>query len=152
MKGRRARDIFYLALGKNIPYSGTFLIALLFVLLVAAAFIWYQSKCENRIRGTRAVLYVTRSGIKAFYEKNGRYPNSFDEFRQWTGSSVWDKMIVDLTSDKQSDVPEYRQLNDKGGYYYDPKTGEVRLNLTRPVHEYIKWYSSRFKDQVPSTW
>ena len=61
-------------------------------------------------------------------------------------------MYVDLTSEKQSDILEYRKLNDKGGYYYDPNTGEVRLNLTRPVQEYLKWYSGGYKDQVPSSW
>lgn len=152
MKVRRTWDNFYSALGKNIPYSSTFLIALLFVLLVAAVYIWYQSKCENRIRGTSGVLYVTRKGITIFYDMNGRYPDSIDEYRKWSGGGVLDKMVVDLTSDKQSKVPEYRQLNDKGGYYYDPNTGEIRLNLTRPVKEYLKFYSGRYKDQVPSSW
>jgi len=59
---------------------------------------------------------------------------------------------VDLNSEKKSNIPEYRQLNDKGGYYYDPNTGEVKLNLTRPVHEYLNRYSGKFKDQVPSSW
>ena len=120
MKERRAWDSFYSALGKNIPYSTTFLIALFFVLLGVAAQIWHQSKYEKRIRGTRIVLSMTRSGIETFYNMNGRYPKSFDEFRQLAGGSVWDKMYVDLTSEKQNDVPEYRTLNDKGGYYYNP--------------------------------
>ena len=152
MKGRRAWDIFYSALGKNIPYSRAFLIALLFVLLVAAVQVWYDSKCEKRIRGIRVTLSMTRRGIEALYGLNGRYPKSFDEYRKVVSDSVWDKMFVDLTSDKQGDVPEYRELNDKGGYYYDPNTGEVRLNLTRPVHEYLKWYNGEYKDQIPSSW
>jgi hypothetical protein len=152
MKGRRAWRIFYSALGKNIPYSRAFLIALLFVLLVAAVQVWYDSKCENRIRGIRVTLSMTRRGIEALYELNGRYPKSLDEYRKVVSDGVWDKMIVDLTSDKQNDVPEYRQFNDKGGYYYDPNTGEVRLNLTRPVKEYLRFYSGRYKDQIPSSW
>lgn len=152
MRARRTRGIFYSALGKNIPYSQTFLIALLFVLLVAAAYIRYESKCEKRIRGIRVVLSMTRRGINAFYGLKGRYPKSIDEYRQIVSDSVWGSMYVDLTSDKQSVVPEYRQLNDKGGYYYDPNTGEIRLNLTRPVREYLKFYSGSYKDQVPSSW
>jgi hypothetical protein len=152
MKVKRVWDNFYSALGKNIPYSRTFLFALLFVLLLAAAYTTYGSKCENRIRGTRGILSVTRKGVKIFYDMNGRYPDSIDEYRKWSGGGVLDKMIVDLTSEKQSYVPEYRQLNNKGGYYYDPNTGEIRLNLTRPVKEYLMWYSGRYKDQVPSSW
>ena len=152
MKEKQVRNVFYLTLGKKIPYFGAFLIALLFVLLVAVAYISYGSKFEKRIRANKVVLEASRSGIMAFYEVNGRYPKSFDEFRQWSKGGLWDKMFVDLTSDKQSYVPEYRQLNDKGGYYYDPNTGEVRLNLTRPVKEYLKWYSGEYKDQIPSSW
>ena len=95
---------------------------------------------------------MTRRGIEALYGLNGRYPKSFDEYRKVVSDSVWDKMFVDLTSEKQSDVPEYRELNDKGGYYYDPNTGEIRLNLTRPVQEYLKFYRGRYKDQIPSSW
>jgi hypothetical protein len=152
MKVRRTGGIFYSALGKNIPYSQTFLIALLFVLLVAGAYIWYQSKCEKRIRGIRVVLSMTRRGINAFYGLKGRYPKSFDEYRQVVSESVWGSMYVDLTSDKQSVVPEYHELNDKGGYCYDPNTGQIRLNLTRPVQEYLKFYSGSYKDQIPSSW
>ena len=152
MKVKRAWNNFYSALGKNIPYSSAFLFALLFVLIVAAAYLSYESKFEKRIRANQIVLDVTRRGIMTFYEVNGRYPKSFDEYRKWSRGGFWDKMYVDLTSDKQSDVPEYRQLNDKGGYYYDPNTGEIRLNLTRPVQEYLKWYRGRYKDQIPSSW
>jgi len=153
MKKRLSRGIFYSALWENnlFTYAVLFILVLL-ALLVTVAFIWYQSKCENRIRSNRIVLSMTRRGINTFYELNGRYPNSIDEFRQWSIGGAWDKMIVDLTSDKQSEVPEYRQLNDKGGYYYDPNTGEIRLNLTRPVKEYLKLYSGRYQDDVPSSW
>ena len=152
MNVKRAWQTFYSALGKKIPYFQTFLIALLFVLIVVYVRVEHDSKFERRIRTNKVVLDVTRRGITTFYEVNGRYPKSFDEFRQWGRGGVWDNMIMDLTSDKQSEVPEYRQLNDKGGYYYDPNTGEIRLNLTKPVKEYLKRYNGRYKDQIPSSW
>ena len=152
MKVRRTGGIFYSALGKNIPYSLTFLFALLFVLIVVYVQVDHDSKCGNRIKVIKVYLEATRKGIQVFFENNGRYPDSFNEFRKLSRGGVWNKMIVDLTSDKQSNVPEYRQLNDKGGYYYDPNTGEIRLNLTRPVKEYLKWYNGRYKDQIPSSW
>lgn len=153
MKVKRARDVLYLVPRKNNSYANPVLIALVFtVLLVAGAYIWYQSRCEDRVRGIRVVLSMTRRGINAFYGLKGRYPESINEFRQWSRGGAWDKMIVDLTSDKQSKIPEYHELNDKGGYYYDPNTGEIRLNLTRPVREYLKFYSGSNKDQIPSSW
>jgi hypothetical protein len=152
MKVRRAWGIFYSALGKNIPYSRTFLFALLFVLILVYVQVDYDSKCGNRIKFIKLRLGAARKSIQVFFENNGRYPDSFNEFRIWSKGGEWNKMIVDFTSDIQSDVPEYRQLNDKGGYYYDPNTGEIRLNLTRPVKEYLKWYKGRYRDQIPSSW
>jgi len=156
MKIKLAWDNFYSAMGKNIPYSSTFLIALLFVLIVVYVQIEYNSKCENRIKVIKVYLGATRKSIQAFYEHNERYPDSLSEFREYVRDESnfikAPEMYVDLTSDKQSDVSEYRQLNDKGGYYYDPNTGEIRLNLTRPVQEYLKWYRGRYKDQIPSSW
>lgn len=149
------KSILWLASRKSSPYAYLIAGALVFVLVVAIGQVWYQSKCKNRLRATRVYLGATRESIQAFYEYKGRYPDSLDEFRrcaQAGGSGVWEKMLVDLTSDRQSDVPEYRELNDKGGYYYDPNSGEIRLNLTRPVSEYFKWYRGPLKDEVPSSW
>ena len=55
-------------------------------------------------------------------------------------------------SKKTDKVKEYRKLNDEGGYYYDPNTGEVRFNMTRPIKEYLPHYRGKHKDQVLSTW
>jgi len=153
MQVRRTWGIFYSALGKNIPYSQTFLIALLFVLM--AIFVLsilessYERNCQGRILVLQVNLKTMRTAIEIYYKENNQFPASIMDIRPYIAS---DKMYVDLTSEKQSEVPEYRQLNDKGGYYYDPNKGEVRLNLTRPVKEYLKRYNSRYKDQIPSSW
>jgi len=124
-----------------------------FILVAFAVYVSYQTQHEKRIEATIVYLKALRTSIQVFYNYNGLYPDSLDEFRQWQhAGDIWQKMYVDLTSEKQSDIPEYRELNDKGGYYYDPNSGEIRLNLTRPVKEYLKWYVGRFKDEVPSSW
>jgi len=43
-------------------------------------------------------------------------------------------------------------LNGKGGFYYDPNTGELRLNLTEPVKHYVPGYKGRYADEIPSSW
>jgi hypothetical protein len=153
MKVKRTGGIFYSALGKNIPYSRVFLIALLFVLVAIFVLSILESSYERYCRGRILVLQVNfktmRTAIEMYYKENAQFPASIMDIRTYIAS---DKMYVDLTSDKQSNVPEYRELNDKGGYYYDPNTGDVRLNLTRPVREYLKFYSGSYKDQVPSSW
>ena len=141
---------------KRRPYAFVIIGALVLMLVVFAVKVEYNNRCENRIIGIKIRMGAIRNSIHTFLEHNGRYPDSLDEFRRYirdeSGYLNVPVMYVDLTSEKQSDVPEYRQLNDKGGYYYDPNTGEVRLNLIRPVKDYLKWYNGKFKDQVPSTW
>jgi len=152
----RPKSIRWLASGKSSPYTYTIAGTLVFILVVTSIYGSYQTRCKNRIRVTIIYLKAIRNGIQVYYKLNGRYPDSLSEFRQWVKGdkidTAWSKMYVDLTSEKQSDIPEYREMNDKGGYYYDPNTGEIRLNLTRPVKEYLKWYEGKLRDQVPSSW
>ncbi len=146
------KKIDWFAHRKSGPYAYAILGTLIFVLVFFA----YQDRCKRRIRVIRVNLSVLRDVIRIYSEVHGGYPNSLNEFRQWSkgdqSQGTWDKMYVDLTSDRQSNVPEYRELNDKGGYYYYPNTGEIRLNLTRPLKEYLPYYRGGSKDNVPSTW
>lgn len=155
MKMELPKTILWLGSRKSSPYAYAIAGALLLMLVVVAVYISYQTRCEDRIHAIRANIKALRSSIQVFYRSNGRYPHSLEEFRQWAGAehgSFWKNMYVDLKSTKQSDVPEYRELNNKAGYYYDPNNGETRLNLTRPVTEYLPRYRGRFKDAVPSSW
>jgi hypothetical protein len=129
--------------------------AILLFVVIILVYLSYQARYRQRLLENQGYLWIIRREIQFFFEQNGRYPNSLDEFRSYAlqhNSHIWDKMYIDLTSDKQSDVPEYRELNDKGGYYYDPNTGDIKLNLTRPVKEYLPHYHGRFKDKTPSSW
>ena len=158
MRGKWSKDILCLASRRNIPHTNSLIIALVFVLVVVfVMYILYSSykrasyerDCRARILVLKVNLKTMRTAIEIYHKENDQYPASINEIRPYIAS---DKMYVDLTSDKQIDIPEYRKLNDKGGYYYDPNTGEIRFNLTRPVQEYLKWYSGEYKDQIPSSW
>jgi hypothetical protein len=130
-------------------------LVLFFIVGMVLARIWYRNRCERRIGGIIVSLKTMRRCIAFLDEEHGGYPGSFTELRRSlgrSGSGNWDRMYVDLTADRQEVVPEYRELNDKGGYYYDPNSGELRLNLTRPVREYLRWYKGAYADQIPSHW
>ncbi|MCL5281613.1 MAG: hypothetical protein M1376_17075 [Planctomycetes bacterium] len=117
--------------------------------------VWYRHRCEDRISEVRATLRIVRRAIAIQHEESGRYPTSFAELRDSLSRGSpenWGRMHVDLTTSRRMRVPEYRQLNDKGGYYYDPNNGDIKLNLTRPVREYFLWYTGKYADQVPSDW
>ena len=138
-------------------YIFVIIIALAFVLIGFTIKTEYDNRCEERILVIRVHLNSLRDNIKHFFKQNGRYPNSLNEYLQYAQAQNQDKsqkikLYVDLSSKETSEIPEYRELNDKGGYYYDPNNGVIRLNLTRPVKEYLKWYRGELKDEIPSTW
>ena len=112
---------------------------------------------EHRLTIIKASLRYLDNASVVFFDEHGRYPISFDELRRACEDRVgkgsyYTKMYVDLTSDMTNEIPEYRELNGKGGYYYDPNSGQVRLNLTRPVEEYWPGYRGWLHDTIPSTW
>lgn len=141
---------------KSRPYAYAIVAGVVISLLIVAYTNSYTKRCERRFVRIQATLKHLRASIFLFSRENGRYPDSLSELAQFCkdfgGNESWFKMYVDLSSDKKSEIPEHRKLNDKGGYYYDPKKGEVRLNLTREVKEYLPRYIGRYEDKVPSTW
>ena len=124
-------------------------VALAAILAVVAIEASYQARWEQRIRATRGYVHLMRFAIRVDFKNTGRYPHSFEEFRQLADL---DELYVDLNSGKQSNVPVHPELNDKGGYCYDPNTGQIKMNLTRPVKEYLPWYRGKWRDEVPSSW
>ena len=87
MKVKRTVGIFYSALGKNIPYSQTFLIALLFVLV--AIFILsilessYKRNCRGRILVLQVNLKTVRTAIEIYYKENNQFPASIMDIRPY---------------------------------------------------------------------
>lgn len=148
------KSIRWIASRRSSPYA--FVITI--VGLVAAGMVvlpvWHEHRCEDRIIELRATLDTLRRGIRFFHEQNGAHPDSLSGFRRAlvSNSDGLFPLPIDLTGRPQATVPEHRELNDCGGYFYDPNTGEIRLNLTRPVKEYLHFYDGRFAEEIPSTW
>jgi hypothetical protein len=141
---------------KSSPYAYAIIAGVVLSLLIVAYINSYNKNCERRFVGIQATLKYLRANILIFSREKGRYPDSLSELEKFCkdfgGRESWFKMYVDLSSDKKSEIPEHRELNDKGGYYYDPEKGEVRINLTRTVKEYLPRYQGRYEDTIPSSW
>lgn len=149
MRLKCAKIIDWSASKKSSPYAYAF-VAVLVATLVLAFWPDYNRRWDRRVWTVKRHVKDVRKTVEAFHELKGRYPRSFDELRH---IGRLDRLYGDLTSEKQSDVPVYQELNDKGGYYYDPNNGEIRLNLTRPVKEYLpRRYRGEAKDEIPSSW
>lgn len=149
---QRSKVIAWAASKRSSRYAHAVLIALALSLLLIAIYDWPVDRLEQRVRGTRLYLSAMRTSIAAFSEMNGRYPHSLQELWDWYGSAAPDVVPVGFKVEKRENVAEYRQLNGKGGFYYDPNTGEVRLNLTEPVKNYFPGYKGKYADEIPSSW
>lgn len=136
--------------------SYTFLILLVLLALLVVPILLYDSHCEQRIRSTKYNLIKVRSWIPDFKLYKGRYPDSIKELRKYVAEERKNRSLeliyIDFKKNKQSIVTEFDSLNDKGGYYYDKTTGEVKINLTKPVKHYLKFYFGINRNKIPSDW
>jgi hypothetical protein len=89
-----------------------------------------------------------------YFDLYGRYPQSLDEIWRDFRSDEYRSKKYNIAFKLQSEnsVPKHRELNGQGGYYYKPDTGEIKLNLTKPVKEYFFWYGGKYADEIPSSW
>ena len=141
---------------KSRPYAYAIVAGVVISLLIVSYINIYNRNCERRILRIKVSLKNLRVHIHLFSRENGRYPDSLSELTKFCedsgGDESWLRMYVDLSSNKRSEITEYRKLNNKGGYYYDPQKGEVKINLTRLVKEYLPRYRGSYENQVPSSW
>jgi len=132
------------------------LIILLIVILTVFMMLIYDSHCDNKIHATRFGLNPIRFWMSVFKADNGSYPDSIAELRKYVRHNYedesLDQLFIDFQGNKKDHVPEFDILNGKGGYYYNKTTGVVKINLTKPVKHYLKFYCGERRDQIPSDW
>lgn len=109
-----------------------------------------------RIRGAQVMLLFGRRSIRLFAEQNGRFPDSLDELNEY-GKKFSDKIdwyfpSRESISGKPSNSREHSVLDGTGGLYYNSKTGELKLNLTRPLKSYWRFCLGEKRDKVPADW
>ena len=131
-------------------------VALLLVVLVVWPIFRYESECDYRLFHMKASLKMTRTWIQEFNTAQNKYPNSVKELRNYIkseqGEIPFEKVFIDFKGDKQNLIPEFDELNNKGGYYYDNKTGDLKINYTKPIKCYLKFYFGKYRDEIPSEW
>ena len=106
------------------------------------------------INRSRFGLDRVRMMIKSYNEENHRYPSSLYELNKYHTSinpddDVWFLEVItnSIGVNKESDV-----LDGQGGWYYNNKTGEVRLNITKPIKHYWRFYWGQGRNDIPSDW
>lgn len=110
---------------------------------------------RSRIKGAHITLMFTRRGIKLLAEQNGRFPDSINELNEY--AKKFPEKIPWYFPPKESiagkpDPREHSVLDGTGGLYYDREKGELKLNLTKPLKSYWRFYFGKSRNHVPADW
>lgn len=104
---------------------------------------------RSKLRIQKTNLALSRTNIRLFAEQHGRFPDSLHELNE-------SKKQFPVTPDEfiagKSDPSEHSLLDGKGGLYYNSKTGELKLNLMRPLKSYWRFYLGEKRNEVPADW
>lgn len=115
-----------------------------------------QSFYWDCIRTTKTNLMFSRKSIRLFAEQNGRFPKSLVELNEY-GKKYRDKIQLycipsESISKSSPDYSEHSVLDGTGGLFYNPETGELKANLTKPLKHYCRFYFGEKRNEIPSTW
>jgi hypothetical protein len=140
---------------KKVVVRSLFILACAVSLLVLGAYAIEGLVSSSEIRSTKMMLNLAKAQIKAFQTITGRYPDTLSEIREYAdknpASKLSSRVVNEYLSEPSGKSEVHSSLNGKGGWYYDPNTGEVQVNLNKPVKEYLFYFGPE-RNQIPADW
>jgi len=140
-----------------------FWVVVIIMLVVGAGLKIVHNKVRSYpliLRSTIFNLRFSRESIRLFFEQTGRFPESLQEMNEYAkkGKKYRDK--IDWRSSPKEFISrnhrpnssEHGVLDDTGGLYYNSKTGVLKVNLTKPLKSYWRFYSGERRDEIPADW
>jgi hypothetical protein len=109
----------------------------------------YQVKWNSELS-----LSYLREQIRQYHETTGEFPPSLAQMKagfvaepgeRWGPDKEW--LSTDKGNGRESSV-----LDGRGGWYYNQETGELRINLDKPLKSYLKHYYRRDRNERPCDW
>jgi len=135
------------------------LIVLVIIVLLFALIIWITRPVMDinfKVRLTKFRVGIGREEITKFKKIHGRYPICLDELEQYSANNqkIGFRGIVfkEFCSDQRGNSKECNVLNGKGGWYYNKNSGELRVNVTKPIKHYLKIYLGSLRNEIPADW
>ena len=111
---------------------------------------------NTRLDTTKMRLKTIRMGIEEFNKETRRFPTSLSEIEEYGRKNPEAPFLHSLgkefLSDAEGNSQEFTELNGKGGWYYNKDTGEVSINLNKPLKNYLNTYFGKERNEVPSDW
>lgn len=111
----------------------------------------------KRLALSLSSLKCIRSNIELYKQEQGNYPQTLKDLQEYASQvdseGYFNRENKEYISTVTGNDKEFSTLNDKGGWYYNKESGEVRINITQPLKHYFKKdlnFSRRNK--IPSEW
>jgi len=129
-----------------------------FALLMLGLSMWIGTTWRhysNSLTWTRLFLNFSRENIRLFADQTGRFPESLQELNEYAerhSKIYWTGAPREYISGRHPDSSEHADLDGTGGLYYNPKTGVLKVNLTKPLKSYWRFYFGKRRDEVPADW
>lgn len=111
--------------------------------------------CNRKIRTTRLYLELYRHKVETYKEAIGQYPETLAAMHEFAKEhpdiEIYGKSKEYITSGKGV-WSESANLDGSGGWYYNPQTGEIKINLTHPIKKYTFLYFGSYRNEIPAEW
>jgi len=133
-------------------------ITVVFILIGIGVFLWLEEVpyYSKKLYWTEFSLRLARMNVNKFKQITGRNPNSLCEINQYAqkypDSSLRKIALGEYMTNTDGNKEEYASLNGQGGMFYNTETGKVKVNLTKPVKHYLRFYFGKKRNEVPADW
>lgn len=109
---------------------------------------------KKRILWTRVSLNLLRGGIESYKNEVGEFPGSLSEMKDYYDNhdSYTFKLRNEYISCEEGLSKEYSLLNGEGGWYYNKETGEITVNIDKPLKDCFEHYYYSNRNEIPSEW
>jgi hypothetical protein len=118
-----------------------------------------QLSYSHRLRWTEENLRFARHCISVFKEETGRFPESIKELNEYgerfperTSWSFRFREAISRVWKTEDAFRGHAELDGSGGFFYDPKSGDIKVNLTKPLRFYWRGYTGARSDEIPADW
>ena len=133
-----------------------FLILILLLVLFASIMMLINESQHDDMLSMWGTIKICRLSINLYHEQNGKYPDSLRQLEEY--AAQYPEVIKSYSppgesvSSHEISFSEHNILDGTGGIFYDPNTGNVKINITKPLKSYWIFYFCEGRNDVPADW
>lgn len=135
---------------------GVYVVSIIIIYLVLGLIKMWSWSYTSRVVWTTGNINQARVQTKKFKEVMGSYPVTLIKINQYAKENPKAGFravpFKEYFSVSSGNSIEHNVLNGQGGWYYNPNTGKLRVNLTKPLKHYMWFYFGKERNEIPADW